>query len=218
RAADREARLYGAELAILHVLPVGFPGAPMTPEAVEKSLMQEDALTSDVIETILERVEELTGRDAGQIQVLVEDGVAEEEILRQDDFLGVDLIVVGSVGAGGSRHRVFGGVAEKVVKRAHASVLVARPGEDTGQIVLATDFSRPAEPAAQMAADEAVRRCARIIAVHSLEVIGPEVALGEPPVLSPVVFGAYPLEEMREMARKRLTDTLFHLGVTGEVE
>src|SRR2546428_763553 len=81
RAADREARLYGAELAILHVLPVGFPGAPMTPEAVEKSLMQEEALTSDVIETILERVEELTGRDAGQIQVLVEDGVAEEEIL-----------------------------------------------------------------------------------------------------------------------------------------
>src|SRR5438128_368474 len=103
RAADREARLYGAELAILHVLPV------------EKSLMQEEALTSDVIETILERVEELTGRDAGQIQVLVEDGVAEEEILRQADFLGVDLIVVGSVGAGGSRHRVFGGVAEKVV-------------------------------------------------------------------------------------------------------
>ena len=41
-----------------------------------------------------------------------------------------------------------GGTAEKVVKRAHISVLVARPGGENGQIVLATDLSSPSEPAA----------------------------------------------------------------------
>jgi nucleotide-binding universal stress UspA family protein len=97
-------------------------------------------------------------------------------------------------------------------------VLVARPGGESGRILLATDFSSPAEPAARLAADEAVRRCGSITVVHSVELVGPAVAMGEPAALPPIAFGAYPVDEMRAVAHDRLADTLEHLGVTGEIE
>jgi nucleotide-binding universal stress UspA family protein len=217
RAADREARLHGAELLLLHVVPMRYPGSPMTPATVEQALLRQEELSSGIIDNLLERAERLTGRDAGTVSVIVEEGNPEETIIAQSDAFAIDLIVVGSHGAG-NRRRLFGGVAEKVVKHANVPVLVARPGPETGRILVATDFSGPAEPAIQLAAEEAVRRCASLVAVHSLEPIAPEVAMGDPPVLMPLAVAAYPLEEMREIARKRLTDTLSDVGVSGEVE
>jgi nucleotide-binding universal stress UspA family protein len=215
RAADREARWHGAELVVLHVVPVTYPGAPMSPESLEHTMVQQEALASNVIDELLERVERLTGRDAGQVSVMVEDGSPEETIVRQADVVGADLVVVGAIGS--TRDRLFGSVAEKVVRRAHVSVLVARPGGDTGGIVLGTDFSSPAEPAARLAADEAVRRCAGITVLHSIELVGPELAIGEPAALPPIALGAYPIAEMRESARRRLAATLVHLGIAGEI-
>jgi len=132
--------------------------------------------------------------------------------------VGADLIVVGSVGDSGRHHGLFGGVAEHVVKHAHLPVLVARPGGETGRVLLATDFSSPAEPAAQLAADEAVRRCGAITVVHSVELVGPTMAMGEPAANPPIAFGAYPVEEMRAVAHDRLADTLVHLGISGDIE
>jgi nucleotide-binding universal stress UspA family protein len=217
RAADGEARWHGAELVVLHVVPVTYPGAPMSPESLEHTMVQQEELSSGVIDELLERIERLTGRDAGQVQLMVEDGAPEETIIQQADEVGADLIVVGALGQTENRARLFGSVAEKVVKRAHVSVLVARPGGETGLILLGTDFSSPAEPAAQVAADEAVRRCAGITVLHSIELVSPEMAMGEPAALPPIAFGAYPIAEMRELARKRLAATLVHLGIAGEI-
>jgi nucleotide-binding universal stress UspA family protein len=216
RAADREARWHGAELAVLHVMPVTYPGSPMSPAGLVKTMVQQETLASGVIDELLERIERLTGRDAGQVSVMVEDGAPAETIVRQTDIVGADLIVVGAIGATG-RSRFFGSVSESVVKRAHVSVMVARPGGETGRILFATDFSSPAEPAAQLAADEAVRRCAKITVVHSIEMVGPELAMGEPAALPPITFGAYPIAEMREAAQKRLAATLVHLGISGDI-
>jgi universal stress protein E len=217
RAADREARWHGAELAVLHVMPVTFPGAAMSPEGVEQTVVQQETLASKVIDELLDRIERLTGRDAGQVSVMVEDGAPAETIVHQADSIGADLIVVGAIGATGLRERLFGNVSERVVRRAHVSVLVARPGGETGRILMATDFSSPAEPAAQLAADEAVRRCARITLVHSIELVAPEIAIGEPAAIPPITLGAYPISEMREAAEKRLAATLVHLGIAGEI-
>jgi nucleotide-binding universal stress UspA family protein len=214
RAADREARWHGAELVVLHVMPVTFPGSPMSPAAVEEVVVQQETLASEVIDELLDRVERLTGRDAGQVSVMVEDGAPAETVIRQADAVGADLIVVG---AGGHRQRLFGSVSETVVKRAHVSVLVARSDRETGRILLATDFSDPAEPAAQLAADEAVRRCAGITVLHSIEMVAPDIAMGEPAAIPPIALGAYPIAEMREAAHKRLAATLVHMGVAGEI-
>jgi nucleotide-binding universal stress UspA family protein len=218
RAADREARWHGAELAVLHVVAMNAAGSPMSPALMEETILQQERLASAIIDRLLERVEQLTGRDAGTVSLLVEEGSPDDVIVQQADLIGADLIVVGSHGAGGRRVRLFGGVAEKVVKHAHVSVLVARPGGETGRIILATDFSRPAEPAAELAASEAVRRCAAVTVVHSIEAVGPELAMGEPAAVPPIALGAYPIEEMRQVARKRAEQTLSHLGIAGEIE
>ncbi|HXU83332.1 MAG TPA: universal stress protein [Polyangia bacterium] len=217
RAADREARWHGAELVVLHALPLNYPGAPMSPESAEQVVVQQEELASEIIDELLERVERLTGRDAGQVSVMVEPGTPDETIIEQADEVGADLIVVGALGRSEHRPRLFGSVAEKVVKRAHVSVLVARPGGETGRIVLGTDFSSPAEPAARLAADEVVRRCAGITVVHSIELVSPEFAMGEPAAIPPIALGAYPIAEMREAAQKRLAATLVHLGIAGEI-
>jgi len=213
RAADREARWHGAELVVLHVMQVTLPGAPMWPEGVEEVVVQQEGLASRVIDELLDRVERLTGRDAGQVSVMVEDGVAADVIMRQAETVGADLIVVG---ASGHRRGLFGRVSENVVKRARVSVLVAR-SDGGGRVLLATDFSDPAEPAAQLAADEAVRRCAGFTVLHSIEMVVPYVAMGEPAAIPPIALGAYPITEMREAVHKRLAATLVHLGVTGDI-
>jgi nucleotide-binding universal stress UspA family protein len=218
RAADHEARWHGAELVLLHVVSVTYAGAPMSPEGMEHSLVQQEELASRIIDDLLERVERLTGRDAGQVSVMVEEGAPAATIVTQCDEIGADLIVLGGTGSSGDHRRLFGSVAEGVVKAAHVSVLVARPGGETGRVLLATDFSRPAEPAAQLAADEAVRRCGSITALHSVELIAPAIAMGEPAALPPITFAAYPADEMRAAARERLADTLVRLGISGEIE
>jgi nucleotide-binding universal stress UspA family protein len=198
------------------VVPVNYPGAPMTPALTEETLLRQEELSSRIIDMLLERAERLAGRDAGTVSVIVEEGAPDEVIVAQADEVGADLIVVGSRGAG-ERRRLFGSVAEKVVRHAHGPVLVARPSRDTGRILLATDFSGPAQPAAQLAAEEAVRRCSSVVALHSLELVAPEVAMGDPPMMVPLPFAAYPVEELREVARKRLTQTLSDLGIPGDV-
>src|SRR6266496_1001634 len=74
RAADKEARWHGAELAILHVVAVNYPGAPMSPELLEETLVQKERLASRIIDRLLERAEQLTGRDAGTLSLMVEEG------------------------------------------------------------------------------------------------------------------------------------------------
>jgi nucleotide-binding universal stress UspA family protein len=187
----------------------------MSPEGMERTMVAEETLASQLIDELLDRIERLTGRDAGQVTVMVEDGAPDQTILQQAERLGADLIVAGATG---HRRRLFGGVVEQVVKRAHASVMVARAGGESGRILLATDFSGQGEPAAQQAALEAVRRCGTITIVHSIELVAPELALGEPAAIPPIAFAAMPVEELRTATRKRLADTLSHLGVTGEVE
>src|SRR5689334_4158081 len=80
RAADEEARLYGAELALLHVVPVSYPGSPMTPAGVEEAMLRDERLSSEIIDQLLERAERLLGRDAGTVSVMVEDGAPAETI------------------------------------------------------------------------------------------------------------------------------------------
>jgi nucleotide-binding universal stress UspA family protein len=86
--------------------------------------------------------------------------------------LACDLVVVGSHGRTGLRRLLLGSVAERVVRLAPCSVLVARPGDDAAgaprSIAVATDFSAHADAALDAAL--AVRAPGAIIhAVHCWE-------------------------------------------------
>jgi nucleotide-binding universal stress UspA family protein len=217
RAADREARLHRARLVILHAAPSTFPGALMFPHEVERSLVERERLASELIDLVLERVGALTGRTADEMEIVIEDGPADVAIVKRGEELGADLTVIGSVGASGLRRLFLGGVASRVVRYAHGSVLVARPGPDSGRLLLATDFSGPSGPAAEAAADEARRRGAHLTVAHSLEVIAPDVGFREPMPLPPSVLPIASIDELRSAARQQLELALAAASVPGDV-
>lgn len=215
READRQARLQGAELVVVHALPAT-PGAPMFPHRVERALVDRERLSKEVIEVILERVGRITGRAPEQARVLVDEGPAEEILLAQARALGAGLIVVGSVGGSGLRRLLLGSVADRVVRGAEIPVLVTRPSPATGRVLVATDFSAPSEAAADAAAEEARRRGAFLLVAHSVEIVGGELAVGEPAAVPPTAFRVLPLEEVRAATRARLEEALARLAVPGE--
>jgi nucleotide-binding universal stress UspA family protein len=126
RAAAREASFHGADLMVLHALPMD-PGAPMSPEAVEAWLLERQELASVIIDAVLVAIERLIGRAPENVQVLVEDGPADRAILDAARRAGAELVVVGSSGAKRLRAALMGGVASAVVRDARCSVLVVRP-------------------------------------------------------------------------------------------
>jgi nucleotide-binding universal stress UspA family protein len=125
RAAVREASFHGADLMVLHVLPMN-PGAPMSPEAVEAWLLQRQELASVVIDAVLVAIERLVGRAPENVPILVEDGPPDRAILDAAQRAGAELVVVGCSGAKRPGGALLGGVASAVLRDARCSVLVVR--------------------------------------------------------------------------------------------
>ncbi len=92
--------------------------------------------------------EELREKGEGELQALmgreigkrlkatsaVRTGNPHQEILREADEKGVDLIVVATHGHSGVEHMLFGSTADRVVRRSKVPVLIIRPvtGEGSG--------------------------------------------------------------------------------------
>jgi nucleotide-binding universal stress UspA family protein len=126
RAADAEARRLDTALALLHALPVD-AGVPMSPGAVEQALVARERLTRTIVDRLSDAAGRLIGRPAAELAVIVEDGPADEAIVRAAERLPAELVVLGSTGARGRwRPRFLGSVATAVVQRAPCSVLVVR--------------------------------------------------------------------------------------------
>jgi nucleotide-binding universal stress UspA family protein len=134
RVADDEARRHNAALALMHVLPVE-PGAPMSPAGVEDALVTRERLTRIIGDSLTRAVERLGPRPPDDLAVLVEDGPADEAIVRTAERLAADLVVLGETGARSRRQRLLGSTAASVVNRAPCSVFVVRyrgPGNGNG--------------------------------------------------------------------------------------
>jgi nucleotide-binding universal stress UspA family protein len=99
------------------------------------------------------------------------------ELARRDD-----LIVMGTHGRTGVTRFLLGSVAEKVVRHAPCSVLVARPhGEPAPfqHLLVPLDFSESSRLALDRAGDLASRTGARVTLLHVIEV--PAIYRGQPP-------------------------------------
>jgi len=99
------------------------------------------------------------------------------ELARRDD-----LIVMGTHGRTGISRFLLGSVAEKVVRHAPCSVLVARPHGEAApfqHLLVPVDFSESSRLALDRASELASRSGARVTLLHVIEV--PAVYRGQPP-------------------------------------
>ena len=123
-AASDLATRYGAEMVLVHVVPV----IPKLPASV--SMLNEGDYERELIQNSGERLEALAAklRDKG-LQVRTSVGLANDaamEILLIAEKEKVDLIVIATHGLTGWKRLAFGSVTDKVVRTAECPVLVLR--------------------------------------------------------------------------------------------
>ncbi len=118
------AQHFGAELILLHVVPV-VPTLPPDPSFVFKIPEFELLLHTDAETRLRELREALVGRNVAA-RTIVAHGSAAEEIIVAARKEQADLIAIATHGTTGLGHLVFGSVAEKVVRHAECPVLTVR--------------------------------------------------------------------------------------------
>lgn len=134
RYAIELARLFNAELCLVHVAPFTTPipldatlGAPFIGAHNAEALRQESA----------RRLEEFAKQKLPpdlHISTRLGDGLPAAEIVRLAEAEAANLIVIATNGETGWRHLVFGSVAETVVRTANCPVLTVRaPRENNEQ-------------------------------------------------------------------------------------
>ena len=183
------ARGTGAELLVCHVMPSIDRVNPLFPHLNQQTFPRISALQERAMVAVSERVAAVTGRSAHDFAVLLDDGVPHATIIEKAEEWRADLVVIGAQGTS----RLFGSVAQKVVRYAHCPVLVARARAVRGHILAATDFSDHALPALMAAREEAAASGARVSVIHAVDTgsaaaAGLTTALGSPyPVVTPEV-------------------------------
>jgi nucleotide-binding universal stress UspA family protein len=112
---------FGAEMLLVHVVPM-LP----SPAAVFSEAEFEQALHKDAVQRLNELSQKLAAKG---LKVRSEVGTANDvgmEIIRIAENNGADLIVIATHGMTGWRRLAFGSVTEKVVRLASGPVLVLR--------------------------------------------------------------------------------------------
>ncbi len=160
----------GRELSALHVVAGGVPEHPLFPQLNQRDVTDIVTLEQDLAERLAETVQRCTGCELDSSRVHVDFGDAYAAIVRKAEQIGASLLVIGGSGATGLKRVLLGSVAEKVVRHAHCSVLVARPVSDGFAVLAATDLSDPALPAVQSAAHEATTRELPLVVMHNIDV------------------------------------------------
>ena len=131
RRAAGMARAFGAELDLVHVVPVAEP-YHMTGTDLEEgpSLYEEDA---ERARGLLGKHAELVKEAGGEVaKTYLKTGEPDAEVVALAEEIGVDLIVVGSRGTSPLR-RPIGSVSSSIAAHAHCPVLVIRKSESTGE-------------------------------------------------------------------------------------
>jgi nucleotide-binding universal stress UspA family protein len=173
------ARSYGAELTVLHVLPLpapvpALPYGPEGPGPFGFEAVDRDRALGELSRLLA--AEHSIGVPLHY--VTAESPSIQKEILLQAARLSADLVVMGSHGRGGFDRLVLGSVAEKTLRTSTVPVLVVPPhtndvvpaGRDPFRsIVCAVDFSRDAARALGYAASLAQHAGGRLTLMHSVE-------------------------------------------------
>jgi nucleotide-binding universal stress UspA family protein len=211
-----EAKATGGPLAVCHVMPVLYETEPFFSQFRQEAALDLGSAEADVRRAIEEKLR--SELDTQQAEVFVDRGTPYAEIVRRAEAWRADLIVVGSHGRSGIARALLGSVAERVVRHAHCSVLVARPVSKAGVVVAATDLSEASLPVVEAAARAAERRNARLVVATAVEwsyaawgsVVG--APFGATPVVPPVDVQ----DQVRAAMRETIQRELERVGAKGE--
>ncbi len=217
RQADQIARSNGRELRALYVIPGGIQTHPLFPQLNQQDATEFVAIERAFGEQVSDRVRNCIGRDS--VRVHVDFGDPYAVIVRKAEELGASLLVIGESGATGLKRVFLGSVAEKVVRTAHCSVLIARRSSDGGGVVLAaTDLSDPALPAVKSAAVEAAARGLPLLVMHNVDLwpsLVPGMALIGPIPQEP---DEQTVAEQKRVLKDILQTQLERLAVSAEIQ
>lgn len=123
RRAAEMARTSGAELHVVHVVPVTQPYHLFAEDDEGPSLYEEDTQEArKLLDKQTRMIEEAGGRVArAHLRV----GEPDAEVISLGEEIGASMIVVGSRGGGRLRHPI-GSVSSSIAAHAHCPVLVVR--------------------------------------------------------------------------------------------
>ena len=213
-----EAKALGATLGLCHVLPLVYEAEPFFSQFHQEASLKLAATDGDTRRVVEDKAREVLG--AQPADVFVDRGVPYAEIVRRAETWGADLVVVGTHGRGGIARALLGSVAERVVRHAHGSVLVARKIRTPGVVVAATDLSEASLPVVEAAARAAERRNARLVVVTAVDfsyATWGSVA-GAPFGATPVVPPPETQLQVRDAMRETMKRELDRVRATGDAE
>ena len=218
READVVAERAGAELFVFHSVPNLMRANPLFPHKNIEDAFDLPALMERAADAVADVVSRRTSRSADDVHIVIDTGSPDATLLRQAEAVEADLIVMGSRGYSGLRHVLLGSVAERVLRYATCAVLVARASPEKGAVLAATDFSDPALPAIDAAADFAKRRNVSLTVMHSLGVASNAVAAAAIPLGGgPIMPGREAVRDARAAATQLIEESLRKLGLDGSV-
>jgi nucleotide-binding universal stress UspA family protein len=213
RQARELAHGVGGTLAACHVLPI----EPDTLDLVASSNAASAELTAEeeaARRALLVHAREKLGLELPEL--FVGRGPAYASIVRRAEILGADYVAVGTHGRRGLARVVLGSVAERVVRHAHCSVLVARPGTHRGPVLVATDLSPASLPAIREGAAASRRAGVGLVVASVLD-------WGEPAWGSAGLIAALPamptpelLKQASDSLRGLLDRAIVEAGAMGE--
>lgn len=126
--AAQLASRFGAELTIIHVREPPLP--PDEAVLTERELAEADRReVQGKLDSWRSEAERMAERP---VKTVLVHGAAATEVVTTARNDGYDLVVTGTHSRKGIRHLILGSVAERIVREAPCTVLVARPERDAG--------------------------------------------------------------------------------------
>ncbi len=189
------ARLHGADLTILHLMP---------PEPIIYSALEADTYSSEAdqerVLPLIEKLEEEEGIASVSHQFLVERGPLEEVLERVVRDRKISMLMLGTHGRTGLRKVFLGSIAEEIFRIASCPVMTIGPEIPSTllshgkfrSVLFATDFSAGSQHALPYAIGFAQESQARLIMLHVLE--------------EQSVTAMYMHDELKNTARQRMLD------------
>ena len=138
--AEAQARAFGAQLILLHVLP-------RAAVAADGAVSPDEARARTYLDTLVSRLH-ADGLDA---RALVRIGPPAQTIVDAAQEQEADLIILGSNVRGGLPRAFLGSVADEVVRTAHCPVLLVRPQLEAGAGTPVRNFADDAARAGPLA-------------------------------------------------------------------